>query len=51
VRPGQSAVALAGASSSTTSAASFYLVLVVGAVVAASGLVLVRLFGVKLLWT
>lgn len=45
------AVTLAGASSSTTSAASFYLVLVVGAVVAASGLVLVRLFGVKLLWT
>jgi hypothetical protein len=50
-RPGQTAVALAGASSSTTSAASLYLVLVVGAVVAASGLVLVRLFGVKLLWT
>jgi hypothetical protein len=49
--PGLKAVALAGAASSTTSAASFYLVLVVGAAVAASGLVLVRLFGVKLLWT
>jgi hypothetical protein len=37
--------------SSTASAASLYLLLVAGAIVAASGLVLVRLFGVKLAWT
>jgi hypothetical protein len=42
---------LGTAASSTASAASLYLIIVVGAVVAASGLVLIRVFGVKLLWT
>jgi hypothetical protein len=51
VPPSAAAPAAAQRAVPMASAVSFYLVLVAAAVVAATGAVLVRLFGVRLLWT